>query len=63
MSEAAEVQPLQCIGCGLCGSACPTEAMEMIPRPDAPVPPKKMGDLEKALRKKEGVMVTTAGSH
>ena len=63
MNEAAEVQPLQCIGCGLCVGACPTEAMEMIPRPDVPIPPKKMGDLERAVRKTKGVMVPTAGSH
>ena len=37
--ELVRVDLRRCIGCGLCNSACPSEALSMEPREDAPSPP------------------------
>jgi electron transport complex protein RnfB len=37
--EFMEISPDRCIGCGVCVSACPREAISFIQREDAVVPP------------------------
>lgn len=39
----------RCIGCGLCVSTCPTDALKLVPREDAPIPPKTLVDLNVAM--------------
>lgn len=39
----------RCIGCGLCNLVCPTDALKMARRPDAPVPAKRWRDLQITL--------------
>jgi len=41
----ARVKRERCIGCGLCVSTCSTDALSMVPRADAGVPPKTVTDL------------------
>jgi len=40
----------RCIGCGLCVSVCPTNALRMEPREERPVPPPDHRALIAALR-------------
>jgi ferredoxin len=39
----------RCIGCGLCISVCPTEALRLEPREGAPVPPRDRHELNAAM--------------
>jgi electron transport complex protein RnfB len=39
----------RCIGCGLCVSTCSTEALRLVPREDAPVPPRTLLELNVAM--------------
>jgi len=48
--ESAEIDPNRCIGCGVCVSSCPREAILFEPREDAVVPP---GDWEETLERIE----------
>jgi ferredoxin len=50
IDDVASVDDLQCIGCALCVSTCPSEAMTLAVRPDNVTPPKKLGDLEAAMK-------------
>ena len=38
-----------CIGCGLCVSTCPSEALKMVPRPEPQIPPEGQRELHAAM--------------
>lgn len=44
-SGAVAVDPARCIGCGLCVVTCPTDAMQLTPKPLKTVPPKDVETL------------------
>jgi Fe-S-cluster-containing hydrogenase component 2 len=46
---AAGVDQDRCIGCGVCATHCPSEAIVMNPREDASPPPETPKDLRKAV--------------
>jgi Fe-S-cluster-containing hydrogenase component 2 len=42
VDEVAQVDTDRCIGCGVCVSGCDTDAVELVRREEAPVPPATM---------------------
>ncbi|MBN1613874.1 MAG: 4Fe-4S binding protein [Deltaproteobacteria bacterium] len=51
VTDTANVDTMRCIGCGLCVDTCPTEAIRLVLRAEAPAPPRRMGHLERAVKK------------
>jgi len=49
-ADFAEIIDGRCIGCGLCVSSCPQEAISLVPKPDMEAPPESLSE---ALRKIE----------
>jgi Fe-S-cluster-containing hydrogenase component 2 len=54
----AQVDLDRCIGCGLCVTICPSEAISLIPKPDANrrIPPAKGGEQMMQIAKNRGVI-------
>ena len=54
----AQVLTERCIGCGLCVTACPTQAIELMPMPEDQlrVPPASAGEQMKRLAQKRGLI-------
>ena len=56
--ELAQVTPDRCIGCGLCVTTCPVEAMKLIPKPEATLrlPPANTGEQMFLMAQKRGIV-------
>jgi Fe-S-cluster-containing hydrogenase component 2 len=52
---AMEVDLTRCIGCGLCISVCPTEAIRLIEKEQRKIPPKEFDELLSNMAKERGV--------
>ncbi|MBM3301169.1 MAG: 4Fe-4S binding protein [Deltaproteobacteria bacterium] len=52
--DVAKVNPQRCIGCGLCVSTCPSEALSMVPRQDARVPPATVTEMGMLVLQEKG---------
>ncbi len=54
----AQVDLDRCIGCGLCVTTCPSEAIVLIPKPDANrrIPPATSMDQMMQIAKKRGLI-------
>jgi Na+-translocating ferredoxin:NAD+ oxidoreductase subunit B len=54
----AQVELGRCIGCGLCVTTCPSEAISLIPKPDANrrIPPATSMDQMMQIAKKRGLI-------
>jgi len=50
-----EVDTARCIGCGLCVPACPADALQMVPRENAVVPPANMVEMNVRILKERGL--------
>jgi len=48
--------PHRCIGCGLCVSSCSSEALSLVPRPDAPEPPANIAATLMQIMKERGLI-------
>ena len=48
------VDTAKCLGCGLCVSACPTEALSMEVRQDPPAVPKTMQEMAMTMLQEKG---------
>jgi Fe-S-cluster-containing hydrogenase component 2 len=46
----SEIMLGRCIGCGLCVSACPEEAISMVAKPDNVPPPETFEDTFKQIK-------------
>ena len=51
----SEVVDGRCIGCGLCVSVCPVEAISLEPKPDMEAPPKDFSDMLNRIAVERGV--------
>ena len=45
VDEMAEVDTDLCIGCGLCATGCPEDAIELVRREESPVPTPTMREM------------------
>ena len=54
----ARVNPDRCIGCGLCVVSCPTEAIQLVAKPEAErrVPPTSMAEQMMLMAQKRGLV-------
>ena len=41
----------RCIGCGVCATGCPEQAIELLARADIPVPPLDRNALKESMKK------------
>ena len=55
---AAGVDPVRCIGCGLCVSGCPEHAMELVRRKDFREPPATGIELVREVAREKGLLET-----
>jgi NAD-dependent dihydropyrimidine dehydrogenase PreA subunit len=55
-AEMLEVNQARCIGCGLCLSACPDEAIEFLEVPTAEVPPADLEEMRTRIRQERGLV-------
>lgn len=44
--DVSEIVDGRCIGCGLCVSTCPEEAISLVAKPDTTAPPKNYWDTQ-----------------
>ena len=51
----SEVVDGRCIGCGLCVSGCPMEAISLEPKPGMEAPPKDMSDMLNRIASERGL--------
>ena len=51
----SEVTDGRCIGCGLCVSVCPVEAIYLVPKPGMEAPPSDMTDMMQRIAVERGV--------
>jgi len=49
LDERSSISLERCIGCGLCVSTCTTEALKLVPKEEAPVPPVNQQELGAAM--------------
>jgi ferredoxin len=50
-----EVNPARCIGCGLCVSSCPAEAIKLEEKPGVEAPPANLEEVLKRIAKERGL--------
>jgi Fe-S-cluster-containing hydrogenase component 2 len=56
---ATRVEPHRCIGCGLCATTCPSEALSLVAKEQETVPPRDRSSLyRKILVERFGVLRT-----
>ncbi len=53
--DVMEVDLARCIGCGLCVSTCPDEAISMVAKPDAEIPPDNIVTMMMQIAKERGL--------
>ena len=54
--DTMEVDLARCIGCGLCVPTCPEDAISMIPKPQADIPPDNVVAMNIQIAKERGLM-------
>jgi len=54
--ERVSILAHRCIGCGLCVPACPEEAIKLLPRPEAAVPPANIAATMMQIMKERGLL-------
>lgn len=53
--ECVEIDPMRCIGCGVCLSTCPREAMSLVEREDAGAPPLDYHEALECISRERGL--------
>ncbi|MCD4722701.1 MAG: 4Fe-4S binding protein, partial [Desulfobacula sp.] len=54
--EYCEVDAAQCIGCALCVTTCPVEAISLVSKPEISPPPKNIIEMKIKISKERGIL-------